>query len=425
MTESTSFWLHDYPRPATLISDAAPTRTQIAVIGAGLTGLNAARVLARAGFDVGVFEAGQIGRGASGRNGGFCTVGAAVGFGLMRKRYGSEVARQFWAISRAAVDLVAETLKGEGIDADFVRCGRIRLAAKPGHAERLAKEADCLSREVNYPCRFVPAHALDELIGYGRFHGGLLDEGSACLHPAKLLFGLARAAQQNGAKIVEGTPVLAIRRDGTSGFLIVHPSGSTQAAEVIVATEGYTGGLVQSLQRRIFPVGSYIIVTEPLSQAERARFNPTARIFSTTLNFMNYFRLTKDGRVLFGGRNDLAVDQEPRESRRQLQDRFNSLFPELRHRAVAFSWGGRLGFTFDGMPHVGTIDGIHYALGYCGHGVPTAVWCGRAVAELTMRRPIAAAFAQIGYPAIPFYRGNPWFLPFVGWRYRFKDRVLD
>jgi glycine/D-amino acid oxidase-like deaminating enzyme len=419
------FWLQDHPRPLALQADAAPTRTDVAVIGGGLTGLNAARVLARAGFTVAVFEAGRIGHGASGRNGGFCTVGPAVGFGLMAKRYSGEVARQFWAMSRASVDLVAETLEQEGIDAEFARCGRIRLAAKPKHAERLAREADFLSSELKYPTRFVPAHALDSLIGYGRFHGGLLDEGSACLHPAKLLFGLARAAQQNGAKLVEDTLALAVRRDGAGGFLVTHPGGVTRAGNVIIATEGYTGGLVPALQRRIFPVGSYVIVTEPLSEEEKTRFNPTTRIFSTTLNFMNYFRLTRDGRILFGGRNDLAVDQAPAQSRLQLKNRFNQLFPELRHRSVASSWGGRLGFTVDRMPHVGVIDGVHYALGYCGHGVPTAVWCGRAVAEMIMGRPPAVPFTQIGHPAVPFYRGNPWFLPLVGWWYRFKDRVLN
>jgi glycine/D-amino acid oxidase-like deaminating enzyme len=424
MAECTSFWLDDFPRPAALVSDSAPETTDVVVVGAGFTGLNAARELARSGIGVAVFEAGQLGQGASGRNGGFCTVGTTVGFDVMRKRYGGAAARQFWAMARDAVDVVAETLDEEAIDGGFERCGRIRLAAKPAHAEDLIREAHMLEREFGYPCRFLPLEMLRQVIGYGRFHGGLLDEGSACLHPVKVLFGLAQAARRHGASVVEQTRVLAIRRDGAGGFLVTHRRGETRARNVIVATDGYTDGLVPALQRRVIPVGSYIIVTEPLSSDEIARFNPTKRIFSTTLNFMNYFRRTTDGRILFGGRNDLTVDQGAEESRVQLKDCFNKLFPELRHRKVSFSWGGRLGFTFDRMPHVGCIEGIHYALGYCGHGVPMAIWCGRAVAKLVMDRQIDVPFEQIGHPTMPFYRGKPWFLAAVGCWYRFKDRAL-
>jgi glycine/D-amino acid oxidase-like deaminating enzyme len=422
MAASESFWLADHPRPRVLIADSAPTHVDVAVVGGGLTGLNAARILARSGTGVVVFEAGQVGRGASGRNGGFCTVGTTLGLGTMRKRYGEAVARQFWTIARDAVDVVAETLAEEAIDCDFRQSGRIRLAMEPRHSRRLMYDGHVLG-QLGYRCTFLPTEELRQVIGYGRFHGGLLDEGSACLHPAKLLFGLALAARRRGVSLVESTPVHSIRRDGVSSFLLAHANGVTRAKAVIIATDGYTDGLVPALQRRVIPVGSYIIVTDRLSDDERAKFNPGGRIFATTLHFMNYFRLTPDGRILFGGRNDLRADQETVQSQRELKARFDSFFPELRHRAVEFSWGGRLGFTFDQMPHMGAIDGIHYALGYCGHGVPMSIWCGRAVAGLITGQSAGLPFERMSYPSMPFYRGNPWFLPVVASWYRLKDRL--
>jgi glycine/D-amino acid oxidase-like deaminating enzyme len=198
----------------------------------------------------------------------------------------------------------------------------------------------------------------------------------------------------------------------------------TRAGEVLIATEGYTDGLLPALQRRVIAVGSYIIVTEPLSRSEQEQFSPKQCLFSTTLNLMNYFRLTHDGRVLFGGRNDLRADQDRTTSRMQLSSRFEQLFPELRHRAIEYSWGGRLGFTFDRMPHVGRTDGVYYSVGYCGHGVPTAIWCGQAAADLIMGRDLASPVSKLNHPTMPFYGGRPWFLPLLSYWYRFVDHAF-
>jgi glycine/D-amino acid oxidase-like deaminating enzyme len=419
--EGVSFWLADHPRPADLVSDQAQEQADVVIVGAGLTGLSAGLVLARAGVHVCIFESGRVGNGASGRNGGFCTIGTTATFGAMKQRYGEATAQGFWAMARSSVDATAKVLAEEGIESEFERCGRVRLATKPGEAKKLEREAHVLSQDLGYECEYLPPDATREVIGYGRFHGGLLDRGSACLHPIKALFGLARSARRYGAAIAEQTAVHAVRRIGASRFEVSHARGHIRAQAVIVATDGYTGPLVRALHRRIIPIGSYIIVTERLSRHEREQLNPQRRIFATASNMMNYFRVTSDGRLLFGGRNSLSVDQDDLQSRRQLTKRFRALFPELRHLRVDYSWGGRIGFTFDRMPHVGCMEGIHYALGYCGHGVPTAIWCGQIVADLVMGRSTATPFDRISYPPLPFYNGKPWFIPLVGIWYRLKD----
>jgi glycine/D-amino acid oxidase-like deaminating enzyme len=195
------------------------------------------------------------------------------------------------------------------------------------------------------------------------------------------------------------------------------------AQEVLVATNGYTDRLIPRLKARIFPVGSYIIVTEPLPPALQAEISPKGRMFYDSKWFLNYFRLTPDGRLLWGGRNNLSTNLDLQESARRLRQQMVRTFPQVQDIPTTHTWTGQLGLTFDLMPHIGRIDGVHYALGYCGHGLSIATYLGREAGLLLAGEKTSSPFAEIPHQTYFFYRHRPWFLPFAAHYYRFLDWV--
>jgi glycine/D-amino acid oxidase-like deaminating enzyme len=266
------------------------------------------------------------------------------------------------------------------------------------------------------------AHKLSAEIGSDAYFGGLVDENGAGLNPAAYVLGLAAAVAHACALLCQNTDVLSIEKS-PSGFHIRTSQGVLATKEVLIATNGYTDRLIAGLKRRIFPVGSYIIVTEPLSLDVRHRLSPKGRVFYDTKNFLNYFRLTADGRLLFGGRNNLATGLDLRESARRLRERMLELFPYLVDFTITHSWSGRLGMTFDLMPHIGRLNGVHYALGYCGHGVALATYAGAEAGSLIAGKKKHSPFLEIDHRTRFFYRNRPWFLPLAAQYYRFLDSV--
>jgi glycine/D-amino acid oxidase-like deaminating enzyme len=241
------------------------------------------------------------------------------------------------------------------------------------------------------------------------------------LHPAKYLYGLAQAAARAGACLCEQTPVTGICKNG-SGFKLATSRGEINAAEVLLATNGYTGPLVKKIQRRVFTVGSYMITTEPLPPELQQELSPHNRVFYDTKWFLNYFRLTPDGRMTMGGRNNLSPNLDVVESARNLNARLVEIFPQLRGVPVTHTWSGKLGITFDLMPHIGRANGIYYALGYGGHGVVLSGYLGREAADLISGKLQRSPFADIPHQTSIFYHGNAWFLPLVAMYYRVLDR---
>jgi glycine/D-amino acid oxidase-like deaminating enzyme len=207
------------------------------------------------------------------------------------------------------------------------------------------------------------------------------------------------------------------------GFNVHTTQGIVKAKEVLVATNGYTDRLIPQLKPRIFPVGSYIIVTEPLSAEMQQEVSPKGRMFYDTKNFLNYFRLTPDGRMLFGGRNNLSVDLDPHESATSLKEQMHRVYPQLDDVPITHTWTGQLGLTFDLMPHIGRIDGVMYAMGYGGHGVSIATYVGTEAGLLLAGQKHESPFAQINHQTMFFYRNKPWFLPFAAMYYRALDRL--
>lgn len=392
------------------------------MIGGGYTGLSAARALALSGASVVVLECNRIGSGASSRNGGFVLPGFKADLVTLMRRHGLETTRSLFQASLAALDHVENVVRSEAIDCYWERPGSITLAAKASHLAGLKAEQQLLANSFGHRTELIGQAELSAELGSSRYHGGLLDETSAALHPAEYLQGLAASTARAGAVLCEGAEVIGIQREDRR-LRILMPTGGLEAEEVLVATNGYSGGLVSYLARRIVPVGSFIIATAPLPADLVRRIIPRRRVFSDTKNLLYYFRLSPDDRMVFGGRAAFRPEAVAR-SLDLLRKGMLEVFPELAGIEVEFGWGGTLGFTRDHMPHAGRQDGICYAMGYCGHGVALASWLGHHVGLALAGKGPWPPLAKLKFPVIPLYAGRPWFLPFAGAYYQIKDLLL-
>jgi glycine/D-amino acid oxidase-like deaminating enzyme len=392
----------------------------VAIVGGGYTGLAAARALARRGADVTVLERHTIGWGASSRNGGFVLPGFKPEVEVLARELGVSEARRLFELSLQATCALEALIAEEGIDCGYVRCGTVVLAARKPHLAGLEASRRFLRNELAHETVVLGPAEVRAEIGSARYHGGLLDPFAGSVQPALLLRGLAAAAERAGARLVEGAGVGGLTRTG-AGITVATGRGTLLARDVLVATNGYTGPVVPALQRRVVPVGSYIIATAPLPAELVARLIPRRRVLSDTKNLLFYFRLSPDGRLVFGGRaafTPTAVARSAAILRRGMVD----VFPELAGVPVEYAWDGRVAFTLDQMPHAGVLDGIHYALGYGGHGVALATWLGARMGEALAG---AGTIPRLTSPfrAVPLYGGTPWFLPLVGGYYRMRDWV--
>jgi glycine/D-amino acid oxidase-like deaminating enzyme len=425
----TNYWLGGVPMP-TGTSGTLPERVDVAVIGAGYTGLAASRALARHGARVAVLEAHTIGWGASSRNGGMVLTGLKVGIDTLAARYGMAAAKRMYAASLASIDETERLIAEERIDCDYARCGHLEVAAKPAHFDRYARLADLAHRELGQTLRVIPRADLPGELGSDRYHGGLVDERSAGLHPARYVAGLARSALAAGACIYEQARVTRVSRaaqSGAPGIGVDTDRGRVFARDLVVATSGYTSGATPAVHRRVVPIGSFIIATEPLPDSLASALIPRNRMVFDSKHFLHYYRLTPDRRLLFGGRAAFFPETPATVQRSAaiLHRDLLAVFPGLRDTRVQYAWGGTLDFCFDTMPHAGRLDGLYHAVGYAGHGVAMATHLGRVIADVVAGRPADNPFADIPFPTAPLglYRGRPWFLPAAGAWYRVRDWV--
>jgi len=403
-----------------------PTKADVAIIGGGYTGLSAARTLAKQGVSVVVLEAETIGWGASSRNGGMTLTGLKPAMQTVIKNYGRELAKELFQCSLDSVNIVEQIVKEENIDCGFSRYGHLLTANKPKHYESLQGEVDFMAKEFNHNVRLVSPKDLHSEIGTDVYHGALVDEVSGGLNPAQYVTGLARAAARAGATLCARARVNKIERR-ESRFFIQTERGNLEAESVLVATSGYTGGVTKKLQKKIIPIGSFIIATERLSDELAHELSPKNRMIFDYKHFLNYFRLW-DNRMIFGGRAAFFPENENTIARSGeiLRNEMIKVYPQLKDVNVDYVWGGTLDFAFDQMTHVGEEDGIFYSLGYAGHGVAMATYLGATVAEAMLKGNIKEhPFAKFDFPSAPMglYNGNPWFLPFAGMYYKILDWV--
>ncbi|HEV2117994.1 MAG TPA: FAD-binding oxidoreductase [Terriglobales bacterium] len=407
-----------------------PEKVDVAVIGSGFSGLSAARTLARRGAKVAVLEAESLCWGASSRNGGMVLTGMKLGVAKLVARYGLETTRHIYAASLASIDCVEQIVKEEQIACDFARCGHLHVACKAAHFAGFCRSAEVIARDFNHHLRVVPRSELHGEIGSNIYHGALVDELSAGLNPARYVAGLAHAAKRAGAQLFDHARVTSIEpasRNGSGGFQLTTARGRMWARDVFVGTSGYTGAATPGLHRRIIPIGSFIVATQPLPDALARELSPQGRMIFDSKNYLYYFRLTPDNRMLFGGRAAFFPEtgNTIRRSADILRRGMISVYPQLRDAQVDYAWGGTLDFAFDIMPHAGRMDGMYYAVGYAGHGVAMATYLGAKVAEMICGAKDQNPFANIGFPGAPLglYNGRPWFLPFAGAWYKFLDLV--
>jgi len=430
--ERQNYWLTTAEMPCIEVRPL-PEKVDVAILGAGFTGLSAARTLAKLGARVAVLEAETVGWGASSRNGGMVLTGLKLGAADLISRYGKETTRRMFSASLEAISTVEQIVADEKIDCDFCRCGHLEVANKPSHFHAFERSAETMERELNHSVQIVPRENLFTEIGSKVYFGGLVDEVSAGANPARYVAGLAKAALRAGADVHERSRVEKIAsapNNGAPGWKLSTTRGAIWARDVLVATSGYTGDSTPSLRRKLIPIGSYIIVTEVLPAGIAAEVSPRNRMIYNSLYYTHYYRLTPDRRMLFGGRAAFFPENENtiRESQAILRRDMMQIFPQLADTKIDYVWGGTLDFAFDMMPHVGKMDGLYYSVGYAGHGVAMATLLGHKMAERIASgsaTPEANPFAEIPFKGAPLgvYRRKPWFLPLAGMWFRFLDIV--
>ena len=423
-----NYWLDTVAEPAKGATGSLPDKVDVAVVGGGFCGLSAARVLTQRGLRVALFEAESLGWGASCRNGGMVLTGMKLPVPTLIKRYGRELVQRMYAASLESIDLVERIVKEDGIACDFSRCGHLEVACKQAHFNDYATAAARIMSEFNHELRIIPKNALQGEIGSQIYYGGMVDETSAGVNPARYVHGLAKAAQRHGACLFDHTRVTSVspQPNGASGsFRVETTRGSISAKEVLLASGAYTTEATPSLRKKVIPIGSYIIATEVLPTPLAAEVSPRNRMIYDSRHFLYYYRLTPDNRMLFGGRAAFFPESEStvRESADLLRKGMIEVYPQLRDTKVEYVWGGTLDFAMDVMPHSGKIDGMYFAVGFAGHGVAAATWMGAKLAGVICGDPDDNPFSRIPFPAAPLglRSGNTWALPLAGAYYKLLD----
>ena len=425
LTPEASFdpWWWEALSPAKPNAKPLPRRCDVAIIGAGYTGLSAALTLARAGRSVLVLDAGLAGFGASTRNGGMIGSGHRLGFSALAEQLGRPRAAAILHEGSAALDFTTSLIDREKIACQFTRCGRFRAAWRVRDYDSMGREIDILRREIGLEADMVPRSEQHAEVQTDSYHGGTVYHRHGALHPALFHAGLLARARTAGALIANHCGVETIGRE-RGGFTLVTARGRVAADAVIVATNGYTGPESPALRRRLVPLSSYLIATEPLPTGAVAKLIPGGRMIVETRSRHCYYRASPDGqRIIFGGRAALSAIGSVSAAAR-LRKLLVQVFPSLAETRFTHSWSGRIAFPRDQMPHIGAIDGIYFALGYSGSGVAMAPFLGHKVALKVLGAADGrTAFDDVPFPAIPFHRGRPWFLPFLDLWYRVRDRM--
>ena len=351
----------------------------VCVVGGGYTGLSCALHLAKSGKSVTVLEAERVGWGASGRNGGHVGTGQRADQHSLEKWYGKATAKELWRLGLEAVDLVSDLVKENGIDCELGRTN-IHFAAKQSHVDELREEVDHLRTEYNYDqISGVESSSLEELTSGVGFHYGVVDHGARHLHPLKYCLGLAEVVMTAGASVFEKSRVtnIEIKRDHA---VVSTDKAVIKAQKVVLACNGYLGNLFPPIASHIMPINNFMVATEPLDEATASRINPLNASLSDSLFVINYWKLSEDRRLIFGG-GETYSDKFPESITDFVRPKLTAIYPELSDTGLDYGWGGTLAITRNRMPDLGVHKGVvYYAQGFSGHGVPTATIAGKLIA---------------------------------------------
>jgi glycine/D-amino acid oxidase-like deaminating enzyme len=419
------FWHDTVKMPTAEPLNPLPAKVDLAVIGGGIPGLAASLQLAQRGVSVAVLEAETIGWGASSRNCGMALTGLKLDAEVVEARYGHDLTFRLFEDSLASLTTVEQIITQEHIECAYARTGHLLVANKPTHFTALQHETDWYAQHFNHITRLIPREALQNEIGSQVYFGGLVDETSAGLNPAQYVAGLARAVERSGGTLLPKTRLLHFEKIA-GGLKLTTQRGELAARQVLVTTGGYTGSATPSLQRRIIPIGSYIIATQPLLESLAQSLIPHKRMVFDYKHFLNYYRLSADNRMIFGGRAAFFPETSSTISRSAeiLRQEMVQVYPQLKDVDVEYAWGGTLDFAFDQMPHAGELEGIYYALGFAGHGVALGTHLGKLMADAILDGTVKELpYNTYSFPTAPLglYHGKPWFLPLIGLWHRILD----
>jgi glycine/D-amino acid oxidase-like deaminating enzyme len=428
------FWWEAW-KPDGEAPEQLPRRVQVAIVGAGYAGLSAALELARAGIEALVIEAGAPGSGASTRNGGAVSGGVNVGKSFSGRSLAvtPERTQELLGGAAEAFSLIDALIAREAIDCFWEKRGRFVGAWTPEHYRRLAARTEGLNASAQSAARMVARARQREEIASDYYYGGMVVERAGKLHPALYYKGLLDACRRQGVRIAAMTEVRRIAHDAAlpadRAWRVETTRGSVEAAEVVVATNGYTGDATPVLRRKVLPIASHIIATEELPETLARGLIPNGRTLSDTRRVLTYYRMSPDGRrLIFGGRARFT-EVDATVSAPILHRFMTARFPELRGVRVTHAWTGNVAFTFDALPHMGRQvggreAGLHYCLGCNGSGVAMMTYLGWQTArKIASGANRGSAFDGEDFPGFPLYRGNPWFLPAVGGWFRLRDEI--
>ena len=424
--KETSYWLEDVSAPDSKNEQwpELPEQTDLVIIGSGYTGLNAAIETAAQGVETLVIDQGDLGQGCSTKNGGQISTSIKPTLKALSKKYGGEKANAIRQEGLNALNWIEDFITLENLNCEFTRCGRFHGAHTPNQYEQMCSTIHELNEE-NIIAHPVEKFSMSSELGTDFYHGGLVFPDNASLHPAKYHRELLRLAEARGSKLIGNCKALKISRD-RGRFVISTSKGEIVTKKLAIATNGYTSSLTPWLKRRIIPIGSYIIATEPLDAVIMDRLFPTNRMITDSRKVVFYYRPSPDRtRILFGGRVS-ARETDPSKSGPKLLKDLVRLFPELTHTKISHSWTGTVAYSFDELAHTGIQNETHYAMSYCGSGVSMASYLGmkmgRKIAEVS---DSDTAFDGLQYPSRPYYFGRPWFLPLAVEWYRMTDRIFN
>lgn len=423
MNHTSSFWAATSNGIKSRPSLKQDMETDVVIIGAGFTGLATSYYLNKQGVKTIVLEKNSVGWGASGRNAGMLLTGYKESIPSIAKKWGIDDARGFINLSLDGINLVAQIVKDHDIECSLSHCGSMTAAYKPKHFDRIKRNHEYMNSTFNYPTILVDKDQLKDELGSSLYHGGLIDPHSHSFHPLNYAIGLADVVEELGGVIFEQTEVTSIKK-GEQKVTVNTPNAKITAKEIVIATNGYTTNINKKLTKSIIPIGSYIIATEKLPEKVVKQLIPKNRMISDTKNFLYYFRLTTDNRILFGGRVSFN-GQENDALFEALRENMIEVFPSLKDYKVDYRWGGLVGFTRDFFPHIGILeDGTHFALGYCGHGASMSTLMGKLIAAnvLDSNRE-RSRLEKLPLKTVPFHGQRAMILSLAGVYYQILDQI--